>query len=328
MLADLQTPQPTLTGTEPTLMRVGAGAAPERTLCLLPGGVPRRPRPVAELAPPFAGWRRYLEVELLGEGGMAQVYRAFDPLRRRRVALKFPRRRDGEPVPREARLQTRAAGPHVPRVYETGALAGHPYFAMELIDAPTLKLARRQMSFDERLVTAAALSRALDAVHEAGLIHRDLNPRNVLVRRTAGPGWWPLLIDFGIACELSGAAPPPEAEPVVGTASYMAPEQALGRAELLGRQTDVYSLGATLYELFAGRRPFAAESSQAILTKALHDDPEPLAAVAPGLPAELGEIVGRCLDKRPEARFPTANAVAEGLERCRRRTCSARSASC
>jgi serine/threonine-protein kinase len=296
-------------------------AAAPRTLCLLPGGrLPRRPEP----RPDFTGWSRYTGVEPLGEGGMGQVYAAFDPRLERRVALKFLRRGDGGRGGRalhEARLQARAESPHVPQVYEVGQLDGHSYLAMQYLDGPTLKAARRRMSLDERLATAAALCRALDAIHEVGLVHRDVNPRNVLVRPTAA-GWWPYVIDFGIAHELPWPSRPVDPR-VVGTAPYMAPEQALGRNDRIDRRTDVYSLGATLYELFSGRRPFSAESSEAILTKSLREDPPPLALVAPALPAGVERVVGRCLEKDPDDRYPTARRVAAELEACRDRRLAA-----
>jgi serine/threonine-protein kinase len=285
----------------------------ETTLCLLPG----RGRRAAEPAPPlpFERWHRYHGVELLGEGGMGRVYRAYDPLRGRTVALKFLRRREAGRGGRslyEARLQSRAASAHVPEVYETGELDGHPYFAMEYVDGPTLMAVRPELPLAARIAVAIGVCHALDAVHEAGLVHRDVNPRNLLVRRAPAAGWWPYVIDFGIAHELPHPSRPVDPR-VVGTAPYMAPEQALGRTAAIDRRTDVYSIGATLYELFSGRRAFAAESSPAILTKALKEDPTPLAEVAPALPPRLGEIVARCLDKAPEHRYPTARAVAAEL---------------
>jgi eukaryotic-like serine/threonine-protein kinase len=249
---------------------------------------------------------------------MGRVYRAHDAGLDRWVALKFQRCREdaGGGHPRlEARLQARVESEHVPKVFEVGDLAGEPYFAMQFIDGPTLKAARREMTFSERLAVAVRICRALDAIHERGLVHRDVNPRNVVLRRTALDGWWPYVIDFGIARETPCADRPVDPR-VLGTASYMAPEQMLGDPSRIDRRTDVYSLGATLYELFSGRRPFAAASSEAILTKALHEDPTPFALVAPTLPDRLGKIIERCLDKAPENRYATARALAADLEDC------------
>jgi serine/threonine-protein kinase len=290
--------------------------APPPTLCLLPQPG-RRPQPPAA-TPPFAGWRRYRRVELLDEGGMGRVFRAWDPALERTVALKFVRpglAAPGRPL-REAKLQAMAAGRWVPAVYDHGELAGHPYLAMALVDGVTLAAARRQMTLGERVELAVRLCAALDSIHRAGVIHRDVNPRNLLVRLTPKGGWQPTVIDFGIARELAGAESTDNAR-VVGTASYMAPEQALGHHHKTSPATDVYSLGATLYELFSGHRPFTAESSEATITKALREDPPPLAQLAPALPPGLGEVVRRCLEKRPGDRYPTATALAADLEAVR-----------
>jgi serine/threonine-protein kinase len=270
--------------------------------------------------PPFEGWPRYHDVELIGEGGMGRVFRAFDPTLDRHVALKFPRNSEhghGGRTLYEARLQARVEGEHVPKVYEVGDLAGHAYFAMQFVDGPLLKEARPRLPFDERLTVALRMCDALEEVHARGLVHRDVNPRNVLLAPRPDGSWWPYLVDFGIAHELPHPSRPVNPE-VVGTAPYMAPEQALGKIFQIDRRTDVYSLGATLYELFSGQRPFAAESSEKLILRTLQDDPVPLSAVAPNLPPALGEMVGRCLEKEPADRFPSARAAAAALTACRR----------
>lgn len=298
----------------------GAATAPVASRSDLPRterllGRRRGERPGAEPEPPFAGWGRYLDVEPLGEGGMGRVYRARDASLDRPVALKF--HRYGEPghggrTLYEARLQARVESEHVPKVFEVGELDGHAFFAMQLIDGPTLKAARTRLPYEERRTVALRLCEALDEVHARGLVHRDVNPRNVMLAARPDGSWWPYLVDFGIAHELPHPSRPVDPE-VVGTAPYMAPEQALGKIFEIDRRTDVYSLGATLYELFSGQRPFAAESSEKMILRALSEEPEPLSKVAPELPAALGETIGRCLEKDPADRFPTARAVAAGL---------------
>jgi len=276
-----------------------------------------RRQPTAD--PPFEGWPRYHDVELIGEGGMGRVFRAFDPALDRPVALKFPRHGEhghGGRTLYEARLQARVEGEHVPKVYEVGDLAGHAYFSMQLVDGPSLKEARPRLPYDERLTVALRLCDALEEVHARGLVHRDVNPRNVLLAPRPDGSWWPYLVDFGIAHELPHPSRPVDPV-VVGTAPYMAPEQALGKIFQIDRRTDVYSLGATLYELFSGQRPFAAESSEKLILRTLQDDPVPLSAVAPNLPPALGETIGRCLEKEPADRFPSARAAAAALAACR-----------
>lgn len=311
----------TLLGGSATWAVTSAAAAPHepalaRTERLLGRREPQPP----PADPPFEGWARYRGVELIGEGGMGRVFRAHDPVLERPVALKFPRFGDaghGGRILYEARLQARVEGPHVPRVYEVGELDGHAWFAMQLIDGPSLKSARRRLPYDERLTVALRLCDALEEVHARGLVHRDVNPRNVLLAPRPDGSWWPYLVDFGIAHELPHPSRPVDPV-VVGTAPYMAPEQALGKIFEIDRRTDVYSLGATLYELFSGERPFAAESSEKMILRCLREEPVPLARVAPGLPPALGEAIDRCLKKDPADRFPSARAAAAALAACRR----------
>lgn len=306
-------------GTGPWLATLGPAPPPmpmPRTERLIGRREPSPP----PVEPPFEGWSRYRDVELIGEGGMGRVYRAWDPHLERAAALKFPRFGDsghGGRILYEARLQARVEGTHVPRVYEVGELDGHAWFAMQLVDGPTLKSARSRLPYDERLTVALRLCDALEEVHARGLVHRDVNPRNVLLSARPDGSWWPYLVDFGIAHEMPHPSRPVDPV-VVGTAPYMAPEQALGKVFEIDRRTDVYSLGATLYELFSGERPFADETPQRMILRCLREDPVPLARVAPGLPAALGETIDRCLVKDPAGRFPTARAVAAALAGCRR----------
>lgn len=287
--------------------------SPPVTVALFRRG--QRPQPAMAAPLSFEGWGRYHDVELLGEGGMGRVYKAFDPLLGRLVALKFPRQAEaghGGRTLYEARLQARVDSENVPRVYDVGELDGRPYFAMQLIDGPSLKALRNRLPLAEKIAVGVQLCWALEAVHDRGLVHRDVNPRNIILRPRPDGGWWPYLIDFGIAHELPFPSRPVDPA-VMGTAPYMAPEQATGRLGQIDRRTDVYSLGATLYELLSGRRPFTAESSEALLSKSLREDPEPLGTVAPDLPGALCELVGRCLEKVPADRFPSTRAVAAEL---------------
>ena len=188
---------------------------------------------------------------------------------------------------------------------------------MQFIDGPTLKAARREMTFSERLAVAVRICRALDAIHERGLVHRDVNPRNVVLRRTALDGWWPYVIDFGIAHETPMRRP--AGRPAGAGHGLVHGARADARRPLADRpahrrlQPGRHPLRAVLRAAAVRRR-----SSEAILTKALHEDPAPFAAVAPTLPDRLGEIVGRCLDKAPENRYATARALAADLEDCDR----------
>lgn len=268
---------------------------------------------------PFDQWGRYQGIELLGEGGMGRVFRAFDPQLERPVALKFPRRAEPGHGGRnlyEARLQARVSSPQIPQVFEVGELAGQPFFAMQLVDGPSLKSARTRLPLGDRLTVAVLLCDVLEEVHACGLVHRDVNPRNIILRRRPDGSPWPFLIDFGIAHELPHPSRPVDPQ-VVGTAPYIAPEQALGKIFQTDRRTDVYSLGATLYELFSGERPFADASSEAMIERSLREVPVPLTTVRPELPARLGAILARCLKKEPADRYPSTRALAVALADCR-----------
>ncbi len=293
--------------------RRGAAAcdAPTRAL---PG-----PCRIVRAEPPpdlFRGWRRYADPELVGIGGMGRVYRAREPRDGRAVALKFLV--EGRTRPhalREARLQARVRHPNVLPVLDLGTLHGYPWFAMPYLEARTLKSLRAELDLPGAVALMAEVARTVHAVHLHGVVHCDLNPRNVLVSGTPGGALRPWVIDFGIAQE---AARPRLEDParVVGTPSYMAPEQALGRHRSIDPRTDVYALGATLYELATGRRPFAAATCEAVLTKAIREEPQPIHELNADVPERLERIVLRCLEKHQDDRYPDAEHLAAELEGC------------
>jgi serine/threonine-protein kinase len=197
---------------------------------------------------------RYEVGELLGEGGMARVHRAFDKVLKRTVALKLLRSDDPLLIQRflrEARAQAKVAHEHICPIYEVGVLGGRPFIAMQLVEGETLGAAQAKMTLEQRVRVLREVAEAVDAAHQAGLIHRDLKPANILVERTESGEWKPYVLDFGIAREASAEGLTMTGQ-LLGTPHYMSPEQALGRAAEVDRRTDVYALGATLYELCAG----------------------------------------------------------------------------
>ncbi|MEM7051870.1 MAG: serine/threonine-protein kinase [Acidobacteriota bacterium] len=248
---------------------------------------------------------RYRGLELIGEGGMGKVYRAWDPVLRRTVALKrlFGA---GCDCREEARLQSRVGSPWAPTVFEVATDSQPPFFAMELIDGPTLRQARPRLELATKVSLGRELCRAVDACHRSGVLHCDLNPSNVVIR----PCGTPCLIDFGVAIDRAARRP----HHVAGTAPFMAPEQARGDFLAIDERTDVYGLGATLYQLFSGRQPFRGETAEAIRDRAVHQPPPPLASFAPELPKSLCQIVERCLAKAPEERFQSAAQIAGALD--------------
>jgi eukaryotic-like serine/threonine-protein kinase len=251
----------------------------------------------------------------LGRGAMGDVFKAYDPTLQRFVALKYLRRDEPELAARllrEARLQARVDHEAVCKVYEVGTDQGRPFIAMQYIDGPTLEQAAVDMTLREKLAVMKDVSEAVHAAHQTGLIHRDLKPQNILVER-CDAGWKPHVLDFGLARE-HDAYGLTQTGVILGTPSYMAPEQARGDVHHLDRRTDVYGLGALLYRLLAGRPPFEG-SDLDVAMQVVHADPLPLRRIDPSLPVPVETIAAKCLEKEPERRYPTARALADDLQR-------------
>lgn len=252
----------------------------------------------------------------IGRGGMSEVLEAWDPERRRRVALKLLSHDDPELAERmleEARAQALVEHPNVCRVYEVGRLDGRPYIAMQRVEGVTLDRAAPDMTLEQKVRLMRTVAEAVHAAHRVGLIHRDLKPGNILVEETAG-GYKPYVADFGIARrqEVQGLTLTGQ---LVGTPGYMSPEQARGETKRLDRRSDVFQLGVVLYELLVGERPFSGHSRIETLIQILEKDPPPLRRKAPHLPADLETVTTRCLEKEPSRRYPSARALAEDLGR-------------
>jgi eukaryotic-like serine/threonine-protein kinase len=259
---------------------------------------------------------RYQLLELLGRGGMGEVHKAYDPRLGRYLALKVMREATPEQAARlvsEARAQARVEHAHVCKVYGVGELANKlPFIALQFIEGKTLSAVSKQMTREERIAVIRDVADALHAAHRQGLVHRDVKPSNILVEKRES-GWHAYVTDFGIAREID--APGVTKTGVVsGTPLYMAPEQARGQTAKIDRRTDVYGLGATLYELLCGRRPFESDSTLVVIWKLLNEDVIPLRAIDPSIPVDLETIVMKCLEKEPTRRYDSARALAEDLK--------------
>lgn len=256
---------------------------------------------------------RYEPAECVGEGGMARVHKAFDHQLRRRVALKFLDRIEPDArrrFLREAQAQARVRHDNVLEVYETGELDGRPFIAMRWVDGPTLLAIRGETSLEQKVRLIAQVAEGLHEAHREGLIHRDVKPSNILVEKTPDGDWKPWIADFGIASWSGGAS----GERLAGTPAYLAPELLYGAAQA-DRRVDVYGLGVTLYNFLTGELPFQSGDLVELLRQVREEAPRPPREALPGLPADLEAILLKCLEKDPEARYPSARALAEDLRR-------------
>jgi serine/threonine-protein kinase len=260
---------------------------------------------------------RYRDLRFLGAGGMANVYRAEDPVLGRTVALKLIRGGDpglAERLLAEARAQARVEHEHVCRIYDAGEVDGRPYIAMQFVQGGTLQALAGTLLLEQKVRVVKQVAEAVHAAHRLGLIHRDLKPSNVMLEPTPEGDCVPYVMDFGLAREV--AAPGLTLTGMVlGTAWYMAPEQARGDSRALDRRTDVYALGATLYELVSGKPPYDGHSSVDVLVRVLSEEPVPLGQRAPSVPLDLRTIVMKCLERDPVRRYDSARALAEDLGR-------------
>ena len=254
---------------------------------------------------------KYRIVRELGRGGMGVVYEAEDVELKRRVALKLLALPPGAPPGlrerflREAQAAARLSHPNIAAVYEaTGEI-----IAMQLIDGPPLSKVPRM---SERALATCFRDVAL-AVHHAhlhGIVHRDLKPHNLLLE-----GDRLVVTDFGLAKETEVDSSLSLSGHVLGTPSYMAPEQALGQTRDVEPRTDIYGLGATLYDLLAGRPPFVAKDVVQLLKQVVEDDPPPIRSFERSVSPDLETIVLKCLSKEKERRYATAEDLAGDLGR-------------
>jgi serine/threonine protein kinase len=287
-------------------------------------GEPERPTvPAVEafseaLAPP-ASVPGYELLGELGRGGMGVVYKARHLKLNRVVALKmilagghagesdlFRFRSEAEAV---ARLQH----PNIVQIYEVGEHEGRPFFSLEYVDGGSLadQLNGKPLPPEQAADLIEKLARAVHAAHQAGVIHRDLKPANVLLAACglADPGpegakpqaasLNPKLTDFGLAKRLDVVTAPTQTGSILGTPSYMAPEQAQGKSRKIGPAADLYALGAILYEMLTGRPPFVAANQMETLYQVLHDEPVPLTRLQSKTPRDLETICLKCLEKEP-----------------------------
>ncbi len=265
---------------------------------------------------PATGVPGYEFLGELGRGGMGVVYKARQVGLKRVVALKMilaGEHASPESLERfhvEAEAVARLQHPNIVQVYEVGEHGGLPYFSLEFCPGGGLdkKLGGGPLTPAEAANVVQVLARAMQAAHDAGVVHRDLKPANVLLDAAGVPK----VSDFGLAKRL-GEAGATASGALLGTPSYMAPEQAEGKSREIGPAADVYALGAILYECLTGRPPFHAETTMDTLVQVLADDPVPPRTVNRAVPRDLQTICLKCLEKDPKRRYASAGALADDL---------------
>jgi serine/threonine protein kinase/tetratricopeptide (TPR) repeat protein len=256
----------------------------------------------------------YRIVEKLGEGGMGEVYLAQDTELERKVALKFlPQRAANDPdalerFKREARTAAALNHPNIITVYEVGRHEDKNYIAMAYVDgAPLGDEMQNGITLERALEIGVQACDGLDKAHQAGIVHRDIKPDNILIDSDGRVK----ILDFGIATfgETGGMT---TGESTAGTAHYMSPEQA--RGEDVDARSDVFSLGAVLYEIITGKRPFKGTHAEAVRYSILNEEPEPLSDHIPDLPPDLERVVLKALAKYPDDRYGSAAELGADLE--------------
>src|SRR6185436_15268559 len=256
---------------------------------------------------------------VLGNGGMGVVYKAKHLKLNRSVALKMLV--CGElagsdelfGLLREAQAVAALKHANIVQVYDVGDLDGLPYFTMEFLEGGSLaqKLAGVPQPARDAASMLVLLARAVAAAHKEGIVHRDLKPSNILLTSDGIPK----ITDFGLARQLGNPAGFNARAARVGTASYMAPEQAQGTAGAFCPAVDVYALGAILYEMLTGRPPFCGESPADTERQVIFEEPVAPTALNSRTPRDLNTVCLKCLQKAPQQRYATAGDLADDLER-------------
>jgi serine/threonine protein kinase len=303
----------------------------------LPGEAKRSAEPRVPID--SLGLPGYEILDVLGEGGMGIVYKARQLGLNRLVAIKMILAGPHARPEQLARFRTEVEAvaqlrhPHIVQIYEVGDCAGQPYFSMELVDGGNLaqKLSTTLLPVRQAAQLVETLAGAIHSAHQHGIIHRDLKPANVLLAsggreplegsdssggsRPSLPQDIPKITDFGLAKQLKDEKGQTQTGAIMGTPSYLSPEQAEGKTREIGPATDIYALGAILYEMLTGRPPFQGESTLDILEQVRLHDPIPPSRFQRKVPRDLETICLKCLEKEPSKRYPSAGHLADDLRR-------------
>jgi serine/threonine-protein kinase len=270
---------------------------------------------------------KYLVQSVLGEGGMAIVYRAHHLQMERVVVIKVMQgwltsnKTSVERFEREGKLTAKLNHPNIVAVYDVGSIDGRePYIVMEYIKGEALADRIHNggpLDFDTTANIIIQICRGLEEAHSSGIIHRDLKPDNVLLQVKSDRPDWVKIVDFGISNMIQGAKRLTKTGRMVGTPEYIAPEQLKDKP--IDIRTDLYAVGIMIFEMLTGRVPFDGESAESILMKHLLEEPVPMATIRPELAGEnpFDPIVAKLLKKAPEERYQTAEELRHVLEHLR-----------
>lgn len=295
------------------------------SVTMAPASLPAGHAPLPPPAPPLALEAPLPAIadcevgEVLGRGGMGVVYCARQVSLDRPVALKMMQRgsqisaAEVERFTLEGQALAKLQHPHIVAIYEVGECGGLPYYLMEFVEGGSLdrRLAGAPLAACEAAQLCETLARTMQFAHDRGIIHRDLKPANVLLTADGAPK----ITDFGLARRIERDQGQTAAGTILGTPSYMAPEQAGGVTRHVGPAVDIYSLGALFYELLTGRPPFRAETPFETLLQVLSQEPVPPSRLQPRVRRDLEVICLKCLEKSPARRYQRAADLAEDLRR-------------
>lgn len=278
-----------------------------------------RQPPAADTLTAGADFGKYELLAEIGRGGMGVIYKARQKDLERIVAIKMilssqlASRQQLERFLAEARAMARLQHPNIVRIHEIGEVNGQPYLVMEYITGVSLaeQLHREAVGPEQAARLVGLVARAVEHLHQQGIVHRDLKPSNILLDDQGQP----YVTDFGLVKMVGTSSNVTTTGAIVGTPAYMAPEQATGKPEHVGPCSDVYSLGAILYELLTGQPPFQEDNPLDTLVQVIEGEPTLPRLLKPELSRQLETICMKCLEKSSEERYPTAAALADDLDR-------------
>jgi serine/threonine-protein kinase len=278
--------------------------------------------PALAMSPREGSPRHFGDYELLekiARGAMGVVYRARQTSLNRSVALKmmlagrFANPDDIRRFRTEAQAAARLDHPNIVAIYEVGELEGQQYYTMRLVEGTNLSDEMENLQKDQRAAARmlANIARAVEFAHQHGVLHRDLKPSNILIDQRGQPQ----VTDFGLAKCTDDDTGLTMSGQIMGTVAYMSPEQAAGKSRSISGASDIYSLGAILYQMLAGETPFKADNPLDILVKVQEEDPRPLRKLNAKIDRDLETICLKCLEKQPHRRYSSAEALSRDLER-------------